>query len=77
MDLGLATLPGKPFVAYDDADFFNSLSATDVRRLNEARVVCPAECLTPGLTEDTHGPDHWRHDGSAAWPGWSSSEWLI
>ena len=77
MDLGLAKLPWKPIVAYGHADYFNLLSATDVRRQNEARVVCPAERLTPALTEFTHGPDHWQHDGLASWPGWSSSESLI
>ena len=52
----IAGLPWKPFVAYDHADYL--LSATDVRRQNEARVVCPAECLTPALTELTQGPDN-------------------
>ena len=77
VDLGLAKLPWKPIVAYDHADYFNLLSATDVRRQNEARVVCPAECLTPALTDLTHGPDHWQHDVPTPRPDRSSSECLI
>ena len=73
--LSIAGLPWKPFVAYDHADYL--LSATDVRRQNEARVVCPAEYLTPALTKSTHGPGHWRRDGTALWPDRSSSEFFI
>ena len=58
MDLGLAKLPWRPIVAYDHADYFNLLSATDVRRQNEARDVCPAEFLTSAPTELAHGADY-------------------